>query len=465
MMPSLPQSMINADASTDDDSLMVSVTEPVDRSDPDLQQAVAATVPVDADDFPRFDARATRRSPFTPPNSRQGGEQMEAVAPKLHKVLADAGIGSRRDMEELILAGRVSVNGEPAHIGQRVEPNDQVRVNGKLVQRKNTARPPRVVLYHKPAGEIVTTDDPEGRTTVFSKLPNIKNGRWVSVGRLDFNTEGLLIFTNSGDLANRMMHPRFGLEREYAVRCIPPLSDEAMEKLRQGIELEDGPAKVDSLVDAGGDGSNHWYHIVLTEGRNREVRRLIEAVGSSVSRLIRVRYGEIELPRGLKRGRWTEVTPMESAFLCMRVGLRLSDEAAGRGAGGQSRHKSQRGPRQQDISALSTMTEAMFGAPVQQNVSGGALSVRTLPTAAKPGFPKRRDGSGPAKSGRPQQHKPRIKKATAPQPRVTEAGGEVDTDQNTAGKAGRSSRLFGRRGGHSGAGRGGATSKARDRSE
>jgi 23S rRNA pseudouridine2605 synthase len=235
--------------------------------------ALPVAVALEDDDFPRFETRGLRRSPFVASGSRQAGEQIEAVAPKLHKVLADAGIGSRRDMEELILAGRVSVNGEPAHIGQRVEPNDQVRVNGKLIQRKNTARPPRVVLYHKPAGEIVTTDDPEGRTTVFSKLPNIKNGRWVSVGRLDFNTEGLLIFTNSGDLANRMMHPRFGLEREYAVRCIPPLSDEAMEKLRHGLELEDGPAKVDSLVDAGGDGSNHWYHIVLTEGRNREVRR------------------------------------------------------------------------------------------------------------------------------------------------------------------------------------------------
>jgi 23S rRNA pseudouridine2605 synthase len=463
MMSSVPQSTIDLDDELPTDLTVDDDTDP--EADPEALPSTSqpAPVAVEGEDFPRFETRGARRSPFVAPGSRQAGEQMEAVAPKLHKVLADAGIGSRRDMEELILAGRVSVNGEPAHIGQRVEPNDQVRVNGKLIQRKNTARPPRVVLYHKPAGEIVTTDDPEGRTTVFSKLPNIKNGRWVSVGRLDFNTEGLLIFTNSGDLANRMMHPRFGLEREYAVRCIPPLSDEAMEKLRQGIELEDGPAKVDSLVDAGGDGSNHWYHIVLTEGRNREVRRLVEAVGSSVSRLIRVRYGEIELPRGLKRGRWSEVTPMESAFLCMRVGLRLGDEAVGRGINSQNRHKSQRGPRQHEISALSTMTEAMFGAPVQQNVSGGALSVRTLPSANKPGFPKRRDGSGPAKSGRPQQHKARVNKAPS-QPRVLDAGTETETEQSTGAKTGRSSRLFGRRAGQPGTSRGASGGKSRNKS-
>ena len=366
------------------------ITEPQDRA------------PVENDDFPRLTAAAERRSPFSAPNSRQSAEQMEAIAPKLHKVLADSGIGSRRDMEELILAGRVSVNGEPAHIGQRVEPNDQVRVNGKLIQRKNSARPPRVLIYHKPAGEIVTNDDPEGRPSVFGKLPNIKNGRWVSVGRLDFNTEGLLIFTNSGDLANRLMHPRFGVEREYAVRCIPPLTEEAIQKLRDGVELEDGLAKVESINDAGGDGSNHWYHLVLSEGRNREVRRLIETVGSSVSRLIRVRYGDIELPRGLRRGRWNEITSMESAFLCMRVGLRLGEPPANNQRG--------RGPRPQDISPLSTMTEAMFGAPVvHKQSSGGALSIRTpMPGNSAPGQTKRFNngnskfgGNGKSMPGKP----------------------------------------------------------------
>lgn len=354
-----------------------------DVDDPQHDTSLAEPEPVnvvsDDDDFPRLPSLNQRRSPFSAPTSRQGVEQIEAVAPKLHKVLADSGIGSRRDMEDLILAGRVSVNGEPAHIGQRVEPNDQVRVNGKLVQRKNAARPPRVVIYHKPAGEIVTNDDPEKRPTVFGKLPNIKNGRWVSVGRLDFNTEGLLIFTNSGDLANRMMHPRFGLEREYAVRCIPPLSEEALQQLREGVQLDDGPAKVESITDAGGDGSNHWYHIVLSEGRNREVRRLIEQVGSTVSRLIRIRYGDIDLPRSLRRGRWTEITPMESAFLCMRTGVRLTGDAGKSGGSGESgRHKG-RGSKQPQISPLSTMTEAMFGAPVRANVSGGALSVRASP--------------------------------------------------------------------------------------
>ncbi len=402
--------------------------------------------PVVVEDFPRVTQRPTKRSPFAAPNSRHAVEQMEAVAPKLHKVLADAGIGSRRDMEDLIMAGRVSVNGEPAHIGQRVEPNDQVRVNGKLIQRKNSARPPRVVLYHKPAGEIVTQDDPEGRPTVFGKLPNIKNGRWVSVGRLDFNTEGLLIFTNSGDLANRMMHPRFGLEREYAVRCIPPLSEEAMQRLRDGVELEDGPAKVEQLVDAGGDGANHWYHIVLSEGRNREVRRLIEAVGSTVSRLIRVRYGDIELPRGLRRGRWNEITPMESAFLCMRVGLRLGDEgSSARRPGGRPG-----GPRQQDISALSTMTEAMFGAPVQQNVSGGALSVRTLP-AGKSGFQKKRGPQSGPGAPKPSGHKPMRKPGFRPTPQHSlpdETGMPTTEGGANHGKTGRTTRgPFGRRGG------------------
>src|SRR5690606_13721396 len=193
----------------------------------------------------------------------------EAVAPKLHKVLAEAGIGSRREMEELIVAGRVSVNGEPAHIGQRVGLGDQVRVNGKLVQRRHASRPPRVVLYHKPAGEIVSQDDPGGRATVFSRLPKIKSGKWISIGRLDLNTEGLLIFTTSGDLANRMMHPRYGMEREYAVRVLGDLSDEQLKRLLDGVELEDGLAKFGSLDYLGGEGSNRWYRVTIQEGRNR----------------------------------------------------------------------------------------------------------------------------------------------------------------------------------------------------
>jgi 23S rRNA pseudouridine2605 synthase len=228
-------------------------------------------------------------------------------APKLHKVLAEAGLGSRRDMEELIIAGRVSVNGEPAHIGQRILPADQVRINGKLIQRKVTKRPPRVLVYHKPAGEIVSHNDPEGRPSVFDRLPNMKAAKWLAVGRLDFNTEGLLLFTTSGDLANRLMHPRYGIDREYAVRTLGELEEGMRQKLLAGVELEDGAANFSKIADGGGEGINKWYRVTIGEGRNREVRRMFEAIGLTVSRLIRTRYGALTLPRGLKRGRWEEM--------------------------------------------------------------------------------------------------------------------------------------------------------------
>jgi 23S rRNA pseudouridine2605 synthase len=228
-------------------------------------------------------------------------------APKLHKVLAEAGLGSRRDMEELIVAGRVSVNGEPAHIGQRILPTDQVRINGKLIQRKVSKKPPRVLVYHKPAGEIVSTSDPDGRQSVFDSLPTMKVGKWLAVGRLDYNTEGLLLFTTSGDLANRLMHPRYGIEREYAVRTLGELEEGMRQKLLAGVELEDGLAQFSKITDGGGEGVNKWYRVIIGEGRNREVRRMFEAVGLTVSRLIRTRYGVMTLPSGLKRGRWDEL--------------------------------------------------------------------------------------------------------------------------------------------------------------
>ncbi len=228
-------------------------------------------------------------------------------APKLHKVLAEAGLGSRRDMEELIIAGRVSVNGEPAHIGQRILPQDQVRINGKLIQRKVSKKPPRVLIYHKPAGEIVSTSDPEGRASVFDSLQQMKVGKWLAVGRLDYNTEGLLLFTTSGDLANRLMHPRYGIEREYAVRTLGELEEGMRQKLLAGVELEDGMAQFSKISDGGGEGVNKWYRVIIGEGRNREVRRMFEAVGLTVSRLIRTRYGVMTLPSGLKRGRWDEL--------------------------------------------------------------------------------------------------------------------------------------------------------------
>jgi len=245
----------------------------------------------------------------------------EDDAPKLHKVLAEAGLGSRRDMEELIIAGRVSVNGEPAHIGQRILASDQVRINGKLIQRRIAKRPPRVLVYHKPAGEIVSHNDPEGRPSVFDRLPNMKAAKWLAVGRLDFNTEGLLLFTTSGDLANKLMHPRYGIEREYAVRTLGVLEEGMRQKLLGGVELADGIAQFSKIADGGGEGINRWYRVIIGEGRNREVRRMFEAVGLTVSRLIRTRYGVMVLPRGLKRGRWEELGENEVRHLLNISGL------------------------------------------------------------------------------------------------------------------------------------------------
>jgi 23S rRNA pseudouridine2605 synthase len=260
---------------------------------------------------------------------------------KLHKVLADAGMGSRRDMEDLIIQGRVSVNGLPAHIGQRIGPTDQVRINGKQVHRKIQTKPPRVILYHKPAGEIVSQSDPEGRPTVFDRLPKPRQGRWIAVGRLDFNTEGLLLFTTSGELANRLMHPRYGVEREYAVRILGELSQENTAQLKSGIQLDDGQAKFLRLAMGGGDGANRWYHVALTEGRNREVRRMFEAVGHTVSRLIRTRYGIFLLPPRLRRGKWEEIEAGGIYNLMKSAGLKMpqpQDKGRNPNAGGQSRN-------------------------------------------------------------------------------------------------------------------------------
>ena len=231
----------------------------------------------------------------------------QAESPKLHKVLAQAGLGSRLEMEQLILEGRISVNNEPAHIGQRIQFGDQVKVNGRPLRVRIDPPPPRVIAYHKPAGEIVSHDDPKNRPTVFRKLPRLQQGKWQSVGRLDLNTEGLLLFTNSGELANRLMHPRFGLEREYAVRVLGALSNEEKQKLLDGVMLEDGMAQFGSIENGGGEGSNCWYRVTISEGRNREVRRMMEAVGHAVSRLIRIRYGAMVLPHGLRRSTFMEL--------------------------------------------------------------------------------------------------------------------------------------------------------------
>ncbi|MEO6321177.1 MAG: pseudouridine synthase [Polaromonas sp.] len=227
--------------------------------------------------------------------------------PKLHKVLAQAGLGSRLEMEQLILEGRISVNAEPAHIGQRIQFGDTVKVNGKPIRVRIDPPPPRVIAYHKPAGEVVTHDDPQNRPTVFRRLPKLFQGKWQSVGRLDLNTEGLLLLTNSGELANKLMHPRFGLEREYAVRVLGALNNEEKKRLLEGVTLDDGVAQFGSIEAGGGEGANCWYKVTISEGRNREVRRMFEAVGHAVSRLIRIRYGAMVLPRGLKRGAFVEL--------------------------------------------------------------------------------------------------------------------------------------------------------------
>ncbi len=266
---------------------------------------------------------------------------------RLHKVLASCGFGSRRAMEDMIIAGRITVNRLPAEVGQKVGPGDEVRINGELVKVRFTEPRPRVLMYHKPAGEIVTRDDPEGRPTVFEKLPNIGNGKWINVGRLDYNTEGLMLFTNSGELANRLMHPRYEVEREYAVRIMGRLSDEQTHALTTGVELDDGPAKCEKVEDGGGEdeGANHWYHVVLKEGRNREVRRLFEALGLTVSRLIRTRYGTLAMPSVMKRGDTLELEAAEVAAVMDTAGLKSQGGPPGQvrgGKGNRGRHQNGR---------------------------------------------------------------------------------------------------------------------------
>ena len=253
----------------------------------------------------------------------------QAETPKLHKVLAQSGMGSRLEMEQLILEGRISVNNEPAHIGQRIQFGDTIKVNGKPIRFRIEPPAARVIAYHKPSGEVVTHDDPQNRPTVFRRLPKLLQGKWQSVGRLDLNTEGLLLFTSSGDLANKLMHPRFGLEREYAVRVLGALSAEEKKTLLAGVMLDDGLAQFGAIEDGGGEGSNCWYRVTISEGRNREVRRMIEAVGHAVSRLIRIRYGAMVLPRGLKRGEWMELDQADIGALAQAAGGRAAQGSNG----------------------------------------------------------------------------------------------------------------------------------------
>jgi len=255
-------------------------------------------------------------SKLAPTGSRYVSMTKQAVTEKLQKVLARAGYGSRRELERWIEAGRVRVNGERATIGTRVTSRDSIQVDGKRLDRRaRAANSVRVLRYHKRTGELCSRRSDSGRPTVFDNLPALKGGRWVAVGRLDVNSSGLMLFTNDGGLANRLMHPSSELVREYAVRVRGEVTAESVRRLRRGVELDDGPAKFDTIMEKGGQGSNRWYHVTLREGRNREVRRLWASQGVEVSRLARVRYGPVSLPRSLPRGRWDELSQRQVEML------------------------------------------------------------------------------------------------------------------------------------------------------
>jgi len=254
------------------------------------------------------------------------------MAERIQKVLARAGYGSRRQLEVLIKEGKVSVNGSIAKLGDQVDIGDSLRLDDKPLSAKRLwQKPQQVLLYNKPVGEVCTRKDPEGRRTIFQSLPTPEEGRWVSVGRLDINTSGLIILTTDGELANRLMHPSNEMDREYAVRVLGAVGPEIMQNLRDGVELEDGKAKFNDIQEAGGEGANHWYHVVIQEGRNREVRRLWESQGVQVSRLMRVRYGPIIIPSQLKMGRWMMLEGDDVAALYEEVDLKaLVPRAVGR---------------------------------------------------------------------------------------------------------------------------------------
>lgn len=245
---------------------------------------------------------------------------------RIQKLLSRAGYGSRREIERWVEAGDILVNGRRAEVGQAIDERDQVTLRGQRLHLASRLQStPKVLIYNKPAGEVCTMNDPEGRTTVFANLPSVRAGRWIMVGRLDINTDGLLLFTTDGELANRLMHPSSGIEREYATRVLGEVDGEMLVRLQTGVALEDGNANFLSIKDAGGEGANHWYHVVLAEGRNREVRRLWESQGVKVSRLIRIRYGSVELPRYLRTGYHQELDVKAMRKLYDAVGLFFDD--------------------------------------------------------------------------------------------------------------------------------------------
>ncbi len=314
---------------------------------------------------------------------------------KIHKILAAAGLGSRREMEELIRAGKVKVNGALAQLGMRVQPGDVIRVGKRQVTVRDSDRLPRIIVYHKPEGEIVSHDDPQGRPSVFEKLPPMRRGKWLAVGRLDYNTSGLLVFTTSGELCNRLMHPRYEVEREYAVRIIGKLAEEQVKQLKKGVRLEDGMARFEVIEERGGRGLNNWYRVVLREGRNRIVRRMFDAIGFRVSRLMRVRFGIVSLPFGLRRGAWREMDETQTAAILEWSGTVVNPPGS---EGAPSPRPASQRPRSQRPNAQRPIARR----PDSQR-TGGQRPGSARPS---PGRPARKpDGINPG-AGRAQAGKP-----------------------------------------------------------
>lgn len=334
---------------------------------------------------------------------------------KLQKVLARVGLGSRRELEQWISGGRVSVNGKVATLGDRVGPGDVVRVDGHIIGQAAMQGPERrVLVYHKPLGEVCTRSDPEKRPTIFEKMPPVRNGRWVAVGRLDVNTTGVILLTTDGELANRLMHPSSTVEREYAVRVFGEVSPEVLQKLRDGVMLEDGPAHFDNLYDAGGDGANHWYHVTLHEGRNREVRRLWESQGVTVSRLIRVRYGPVQLGRRLRPGRYEELEGETLQALLALVGLARPVKAPSKTAVLKqtvAAAAARKAPRQGSNAA----TERPAARKPRAEIDEWSTSPRP-PSAARKRRTTTEDERVSASGARPAARKPRAASAERPAP-------------------------------------------------
>ncbi|MDD3762169.1 MAG: pseudouridine synthase [Nevskiales bacterium] len=320
------------------------------------------------------------------------------MSERIQKALAGAGVASRREIERMIEEGRIEVNGRPAEPGQKVSADDKIRIDGRPFAFSRQTEPTRVLLYKKRVGELVTRDDPDGRRTVFRKLPVLLNGRWIAVGRLDINTSGLLLLTNDGELARRLMHPSFEITRAYSVRIHGVIDHDLVRRLKSGVELDDGPARFDAMVpgvNEDGEASNQWFRVTVRQGRNRLVRRLIESQpGLQVSRLIRVAYGPVELGRGIKSGSWREAEPDELDALLKAVGMQPAEpvrskrarSARGEAAGGRGKVAS--APRTQRVSRTAARNAT--------DVSGARAAGRTVAKPASGKAPKKPMPSGTA---------------------------------------------------------------------